>query len=136
VWNNLHITADIVFRPTMTHVVISLRRQLDIQRQALRHDARKGGGTVACALVASAYMCVCVPLADVACATVRIRRKRKCWTGSEAVVSCGASKGMEESLFFRFVVFRGICVRNQPYISRCDLYKVSFETGVNLLRCR
>jgi hypothetical protein len=38
VWNNLHITADIIFRPTMTHVVISLRGQLDIQRQALRHD--------------------------------------------------------------------------------------------------
>jgi hypothetical protein len=39
VWNNLHITADIIFRPTMTHVVISLRGQLDIQRQALRHDS-------------------------------------------------------------------------------------------------
>jgi hypothetical protein len=38
VWNNLHITADIIFRPTMTHVAISLRGQLDIQRQALRHD--------------------------------------------------------------------------------------------------
>jgi hypothetical protein len=38
VWNNLHITADIIFRPTMTHVVISLRGQLDIQRQTLRHD--------------------------------------------------------------------------------------------------
>jgi hypothetical protein len=40
VWNNLHITADIEFRPTMTHVVISLRGQLDIQRQALRHDRK------------------------------------------------------------------------------------------------
>jgi hypothetical protein len=38
VWNNLNITADIIFRPTMTHVVISLRGQLDLQRQALRHD--------------------------------------------------------------------------------------------------
>jgi hypothetical protein len=38
VWNNLHIIVDIIFRPTMTHVVISLRGQLDIQRQALRHD--------------------------------------------------------------------------------------------------
>jgi hypothetical protein len=39
VWNNLHITVDIVLRPTMTHVVISLRGQLDLQRQALRQDS-------------------------------------------------------------------------------------------------
>jgi hypothetical protein len=43
VWNNLHITADIIFRPTMTHIVISLRGQLDIQRQALRHDIYNDG---------------------------------------------------------------------------------------------
>jgi hypothetical protein len=38
VWNNLHITAEIIFRPTMPHEVISLRGQLDLQCQALRHD--------------------------------------------------------------------------------------------------
>jgi hypothetical protein len=47
VWNNLLITADIIFRPTMTHIVVSLRGQLDIQRQALRHDM------VTCILVVS-----------------------------------------------------------------------------------
>jgi hypothetical protein len=40
VWNNLHITADIIFRTTMTHEVISLRGQLDLQCQALRHNKR------------------------------------------------------------------------------------------------